>query len=161
MAAAVASAKTDAKPSPSGVDLPSASDMRKVIEQTEAEKLAEAQKKEAAAADERKHQEQAFLTRHLTPDFIDTLMHRIREAAKGGATELMVGRFPSTWCTDAGRKINAPEPSWPDTLQGFAREFYEFWERDLKPRGFHLHVEILDFPGGMPGDVGAFLSWKA
>jgi hypothetical protein len=152
-------AKADA--TPAKLALPSAEDMRDVIEQKHKDKLAEQQKKAAAAAEEKKHQEEAFLARKLTQGFIDQVMHRIREAAESGATEIMVGRFPSAWCTDSGRKINAPEASWPDTLQGIAKEFYEFWERDLKPRGFHLHVQILDFPGGMPGDVGAFLSWKA
>jgi len=44
--------------------------------------------------------------------------------------------------------------------KGIAREFFEFWEQNLKSRGFRLRVQILDFPGGKPGDVGAFLSWK-
>ena len=140
--------------------LPSAEDMRKVIEQKEQEKFEEQRRRAAAAAKEKQHQEEAFLAEKLTPGFVEHVMHRVKEAAESGATELMVGRFPSAWCTDGGRKINAPEPSWPDTLQGIAKEFYEFWEHDLKPRGFHLHVQILDFPGGMPGDVGAFLSWK-
>jgi hypothetical protein len=156
---ATTNSTTDAKPLHAA--LPSATDMRDIIEQRYEEHAAEGQKKAAAAADIKKHQEEAFLARHLTPDFADQVIRRVRDAAQGGATEVMVGKFPSVWCTDAGRKINAPEPSWPDTLQGIAREFYEFWERDLKPRGFQLHVQILDFPGGMPGDVGAFLSWKA
>jgi len=89
------------------------------------------------------------------------IMRRVHDAAEGGASEIMIGKFPCALCTDGGRKINAPEESWPDTLQGIAREFFEFWERNLKPRGFRLRVQILDFPGGKPGDVGAFLSWKA
>jgi hypothetical protein len=74
----------------------------------------------------------------------------------------MLGEFPSAWCTDGGRRINnQPDPSWPDTLQGFAREFYEFWERELKTKGYGLRAEIVSFPDGRPGDVGAFLTWKA
>jgi hypothetical protein len=31
----------------------------------------------------------------------------------------------------------------------------------LKPNGFRLaaRVRVLDYPGGMPGDVGLFLHW--
>jgi hypothetical protein len=109
--------------------------------------------------EEKKHQQDAFLTRKVTPGYINTLMLRIRSAVETGAHEIMVGQFPSDWCTDGGRAINAAEDGWPVTLQGMAWEFYEFVERDLKPRGFHLHVKIINFPGGMLGDVGAFLSW--
>ena len=86
-------------------------------------------------------------------------MTRVRTAAESGATESMIGQFPSDWCTDGGRRINVPEQDWPDTLQGIAREFYEFWERELKPKGFGLRAQIISFPDGKPGDVGAFLSW--
>ena len=33
------------------------------------------------------------------------------------------------------------------------------WECDLKPCGFHLAARIVDFPGGIPGDIGLFLIW--
>jgi hypothetical protein len=32
-------------------------------------------------------------------------------------------------------------------------------EHDLKPCGFHLSARVLDFPDGMPGDIGLFLGW--
>lgn len=64
----------------------------------------------------------------------------------------MIGQFPGAWCTDGG---------WPVTLQGIAKEFFEFWKRDLKPRGFGLRVEIVSYPEGKPGDIGPFLSWTA
>ena len=37
---------------------------------------------------------------------------------------------------------------------------YLRWKRDLKSRGFRLDGAVcLDFPGGMPGDIGLFLVW--
>jgi hypothetical protein len=36
----------------------------------------------------------------------------------------------------------------------------EFWQRQLKSKGYHLRYEIVDYPGGMPGDVGITLSWS-
>jgi hypothetical protein len=29
----------------------------------------------------------------------------------------------------------------------------------LKLNGFRLAARVLDFPGGMPGDIGLFLVW--
>jgi hypothetical protein len=152
---AAASAKTP-------TELPSAESIRDIIEGNKKEKAAEEQKHRAAAKDEKKHQEELFLTRTLTPDFIDRIMKRIRIAAESGALEIMIGQFPSSWCSDDGRKINnQPDDSWPDTLQGVAREFYDFWEHNLKPKGFGLRAEIISYPDGKPGDVGTFLSWAA
>lgn len=152
---------SDTGRTPGGLELPSAADLRNIIERKKKEKAAEELKKHTAAEEEKKHQEEILLARKLTPDFIDLIMRRVHDAAEGGTSEIMIGKFPSALCSDGGRKINAPEESWPDTLRGIAREFFEFWEQNLKPRGFRLRVQILDFPGGKPGDVGAFLSWKA
>jgi hypothetical protein len=145
-----------------GLELPSAQGIREIIEHKRMEKGAEEQKQRAAAEEEKKHQEELFLARTLPPDFIDRVMKRVRIAAEGGALEIMIGQFPSAWCLDEGRRINnQPDDSWPDTLQGIAREFFDFWQRELKPRGFGLRVEIISYPDGKPGDVGAFLSWVA
>jgi hypothetical protein len=83
----------------------------------------------------------------------------VREAAEHGDREFMLLRFPSDLCTDRGRAINSALPEWPQTLRGEAAELYLRWERELKPRGFHLSARVLDFPDGMPGDVGLFLGW--
>ena len=38
---------------------------------------------------------------------------------------------------------------------------YEAWTRDrLRPLGFHLKAEVLEYPGGLPGDIGFILTWK-
>jgi hypothetical protein len=34
---------------------------------------------------------------------------------------------------------------------------YEFYERELKPLGYRARVEIIDYPGGVPGNIGMFL----
>jgi len=141
------------------LDLPSATDICEIIEAKRRARVAEELRQHQAAEEEKKHQRDMFLARKLSPEFIAQVMARVRSAADSGASEIMLGQFPAAWCTDGGRKINAPEESWPDTLQGFAREFFEFWERELRPRGFRLRAEIVSFPNGMPGEVGAFLVW--
>ncbi len=50
-------------------------------------------------------------------------------------------------------------PDWPKSLRGEAAEIYLRWERELKPRGFHLTARVLDYPNGMPGDIGLSLGW--
>ena len=63
-------------------------------------------------------------------------------------------------CTDQGRSINQQEVGWETTLTGIPKEIYEFWKRRLRDLGYKLKVQIIDFPGGMPGDVGMTLTWK-
>jgi len=83
----------------------------------------------------------------------------IRRASSNGLTEVEVGRFPNQLCTDRGRAINQAEPGWEKTVTGVPKELIEFWEKYLKPRGYKVGFNIVDFPGGMPGDVGVTLRW--
>jgi hypothetical protein len=99
----------------------------------------------------------------LTPERLKEIMQplksKLRAAAERGQTELMVMRFPNALCTDKGRAINNSDPAWPETLTGRPRQAYELWRDQLKPAGFRLSAMIIDWPGGLPGDVGFFLKW--
>ena len=53
-----------------------------------------------------------------------------------------------------------PRPVGKRTLIGEPKEIYEFWEHQLKPKGYRIRFQILDYPGGMPGDVVVTLSWQ-
>jgi hypothetical protein len=90
-------------------------------------------------------------------------MHRaaaiIKRAVNNGLTEVEVGRFPNTLCTDKGRAINQQEPGWENTLVGLPKELYLFWKAHLRPRGYRIKYQIVEWPGGMPGDIGITLSW--
>lgn len=83
----------------------------------------------------------------------------VNRAVDSGLTSVQVYRFPHTLCTDNARAINQAEEGWENTLTGVPKEIYEFWRRQLKERGYHIRYEIVDYPGGMPGDVGIILSW--
>ena len=78
---------------------------------------------------------------------------------KNRLTEIEVFRFPNQPCTDKGRAINNQEPGWEKTLNGAPKEIYQLWEKYFRPRGYRLKVQIVDFPNGMPGDIGMTLSW--
>jgi CBS domain-containing protein len=123
---------------------------------------AEAQRKAAlrlAEANRRRALAKDLIDHHIEDDSWRAMLHDARQAAEHGDKEYMIFRFPSELCSDGGRAINAPEPIWPETLRGEAAEIYLRWERDLKPAGFHLSARVLEFPGGMPGDIGMFLVW--
>ncbi|MBB3771704.1 hypothetical protein FHS55_002313 [Angulomicrobium tetraedrale] len=92
-------------------------------------------------------------------EITQSLLVKLRAAAERGETELMVMRFPNSLCTDQGRAINNTLQGWPDTLTGRPRQAYELWRDRLKPAGFGLAAMIVDWPKGMPGDVGLFLTW--
>lgn len=84
----------------------------------------------------------------------------IDRAVRAGKYEVQVYRFPNTLCTDKGRAINQQEKGWEATLTGVPKEIYELWQHNFRDRGYGLRVEIVDFPGGYPGDVAMTLSWE-
>ena len=102
---------------------------------------------------------QRLLEEHVKDDSWRTILDQARVAAGKGEKEQLLLRFPCQLCSDGGRAINAVQPDWSDTLRGEAAEIYHLWERDLKPNGFHLTARVLDFPGGMPGDIGLTMVW--
>jgi hypothetical protein len=101
----------------------------------------------------------AFMSREVHPDVHGRVNAALRTAAEQGKSELMVIQFSSDWCSDSGRAINNGEARWPDTLDGFAKRAYEYWDTHLRSHGFKVRARILNYPGGKPGDVGLFLSW--
>jgi hypothetical protein len=83
----------------------------------------------------------------------------IQRAAGNGLAEVQICRFPISLCTDKGRAINQMEVGWENTLTGLAREIYQLWTDHLQPRGYRIRYQIVDFPGGIPGDISIVLSW--
>ena len=100
-----------------------------------------------------------FMAREVQPEAIDRINHLISVAAKQGNHQLQVLTFPSNYCSDGGRRINIADPEWPSTLEGFAKKAYDFFQKELRPLGYKFHAEIVNFPGGMPGDVALYLTW--
>jgi hypothetical protein len=83
----------------------------------------------------------------------------IQRAVRNGLTEVLVYRFPHRLCTDNGRAINQQEPGWEKTLTGIPQEIFKLWSDHLKPRGYRIRYQILEFPGGLPGDIGIVIAW--
>lgn len=140
-------------------DLITPDELRRLTEEKEMEKAKEALEKQRKVDDDRHHLRDAFMAQEIHPDVFERVSRVVKGAAERGEREVLAIRFPSEYCTDHGRAINNFESGWPDTLTGFARRAYEFWQKELEPRGYKLRAQIMDFPGGVPGDVGIFLRW--
>jgi hypothetical protein len=141
--------------------LPSAKDIMKEIALREAEKATAAMRERSAGDAEKKELLEKFSKPSGVSDE-DRLIRAaaiIRRAANNGFMEVQFFRFPNELCTDRGRAINQAEAGWEKTLTGLPREFYDFWEKHMKSRGYKLGCRIVDFPGGIPGDVGMSLRW--
>ena len=96
-----------------------------------------------------------------TPEqLMQLIMRLVIQAAESGQNEIQIYRFPNNLCTDGGRRINNSLPDWEKTLEGRPKLGYEFWRDQLRPLGFGLKAEVIEYPGGMPGDIGFFLTWK-
>lgn len=100
-----------------------------------------------------------FLSKHVSEDEIAMVRRLVANAVKDGKMEAMVYSFPSDLCTDSGRAINSNDARWPETLQGKAKEFFERYETLARPQGYRLKAMVINFPGGVPGDIGLFLNW--
>ena len=142
--------------------LPTAKDVMKQIALREAEKASAAAREMNAAEAEKKALMEKFSKASGVSD--EDRMARaaaiVKRAANNGMTEVLVVRFPNELCTDRGRAINQQEPGWENTLTGLPKELFEFWQKHMKPRGYRLRFQIIDFPGGVPGDIGVTLSWQ-
>jgi hypothetical protein len=141
--------------------LPTAKDIMKQIALKEAEKASAAMHERTAAEAEK----QALMEKFSRPSGVsdEDRMARaaaiIKRAADNGLTEVLIVRFPNELCTDRGRAINQAEPGWETTLTGLPKELFQFFDKYLKPRGYRVAYQIVDFPGGMPGDIGVTLKW--
>ena len=141
--------------------LPTAAECVKTMALAEAEKASEEARKHSAAEAEKK----ALLERLQKPsgvsdeDRLKKAAAIIKRAVDNGLTEVRVGQFPNILCTDRGRAINQQEAGWESTLTGLPKEFYDFWKKHMQPRGYRLKFEIVDWPGGLPGDIGVTLMW--
>jgi hypothetical protein len=133
--------------------------LRRIADEKDMEKAREALEKKRKAEDEQHQVRDAFMARDIHPDVYERVSKVVRAAAERGEREVLVLRFPSSYCTDGGRAINNFEPGWQDTLTGFAKRAHEFAQRELEPQGYKARAQIMDFPGGVPGDVGIFLRW--
>jgi len=141
--------------------IPSARDIQKQAALQEAVKAEEHAKRLAAAEAEKRAMierlsQSSGLSEEEKVKLASTVIQR---AVRNGLTEVQVYRFPNSLCTDRGRAINQMEKGWEATLTGIPKEIYQLWSDYLQPRGYRIRYQIVDFPGGVPGDIAITLNW--
>jgi hypothetical protein len=141
--------------------LPKASDVMIRIAEAQAEKAAAHDRQKAAAQAEKdamikKLSQPSGLSEEEKVKLAATV---IKRAMDNGMLEVQVYRFPNALCTDHGRAINQAEAGWEETLTGIPKEIFHLWQDHLREKGYKIRYQIIDFPGGMPGDIGITLSW--
>src|SRR5215469_3297327 len=148
---------------PSKIDelLPTAQEIQKQAAVQEAAKAEEHAQRLAAVEGEKR----ALIERLSKPsglsedEKVKLASTVIQRAVRNGLTEVQVYRFPNSLCTDRGRAINQQEAGFEKTLQGIPKEIFQLWTDYLKPRGYRIRYQIIDFPGGMPGDISITIAW--
>jgi hypothetical protein len=140
----------------------SAADLKRRMAEREAAKAVEELRRMREHEEKQKAVMEEF---HKPPErtpeqLMQLVMTLVNHAAEAGQSEVQIYRFPNELCSDRGRRINNSEPNWETTLEGRPKLAYEFWHDHLRPLGFGLKAEVLEYPGGMPGDIGFFLTWK-
>jgi hypothetical protein len=148
---------------PDSIDdlIPSANKIRKEAALKEAEKADQYARLAAAAESEKR----ALIERLSRPsgkseeEKVQLASTVIQRAVRNGMTEVQVYRFPNSLCTDKGRAISQQEPGWENTLTGIPKEIFQLWVDYLKPRGYRIGYQIIDYPGGMPGDIAITIAW--
>ena len=142
--------------------LPTAKEIQRQAAIKEAEKADEHVRRAAAAEAEKR----ALIERLNKPsglsedEKVKLASAVIRRAVLNGLSEVQVYRFPNSLCTDRGRAINQQEPGWEKTLTGIPQEIFQLWSDYLKPRGYRIKYQIIDFPGGVPGDISIVIAWS-
>src|ERR1044072_1128045 len=116
-------------------------------------RIAEAEGAKASAALKAMHAEEeekrALLDRLSKPSGLsdDEVMEKasiiINRAVENGQMSVQVFTFPHSLCTDNGRAINQAGEAWETTLSGIPKEIFEFWKRQLQPRGYHIRYEAI------------------
>jgi hypothetical protein len=148
---------------PDSIDhlIPNANQIRKEAALKEAE-LADQYARLAAAAEAEKR---ALIERLTRPsgkseeEKVQLASTIIQRAVRNGLTEVQVYRFPNSLCTDKGRAINQQEAGWENTLTGIPKEIFQLWTDYLKPRGYRISYQIIEYPGGVPGDIAITIAW--
>jgi hypothetical protein len=134
-------------------------DLKKISDEAEEALIKDHERRKQKEDTEQKELLEAFMSRDIHPQVMDRINNAVRNAAQRGSNELQAFSFPASYCNDRGRRINNNETDWPDSLEGFAKRAYEFYVKELQPLGYKLRVQVLDYPGGMPGTVAFFLVW--
>ncbi len=147
------------KQTDSATRVPSASELRMKMLEKEMRAMEESRKARERAQEEHAKFTDGFLKGQVSEGERAKIRQLVMNAVAQGHMEAMVYSFPSSLCADDGRAINSGDRDWPKTLQGKAKQLYDRYKEFAQPQGYKLKAMVINFPGGVPGDIGFFLSW--
>ena len=134
-------------------------DLKEMTSEAEAAKMDEERQYKLKQEKMKKELHEAFLSREIHPKVVERINDAVTIAAKQGRHQIEVLTFPCQFCNDRGRRINNGDADWPESLEGFAKRAYEFFDRELRSKGFRMTAEVISFEGGVPGTVALHLKW--
>ena len=140
-------------------ELLSATQLHQLADEQAMAEAKKAHEKMKQAEQAHREMREAFMSREVRADGQQRLMTAIKHAIAIGKHEILIVQFPSDLLSDRGRRINNFEPDWAETLEGFAKRAYDFYKQNLEARGYKIRAQVIDYPGGKPGDVGLYLCW--
>ena len=138
----------------------SAADLRGRISDKLIAEAKEKAAKQRAHDEEKQRAHREFMERKFTEDDRIRIRQRIETAAEAGFFELEVLKFPSEYLEDHGRRINNNDQDWSEHLCGYAKELCDAFQDLAQPQGYKLITRVVDYPGGMIGDIALVVSWK-
>lgn len=140
--------------------VPSAAELRKALLEKQLAAMDRDDVIRAREREERAKFADEFFKSHVSDEERAIIRKVVMRAVADGKMEALVYSFPSDFCTDSGRAINNSQPDWPETLQGKAKELYDRFKLVAQPGGYRLKAMVINFPGGVPGDIGFVLNWE-
>jgi hypothetical protein len=136
-----------------------AAELRRRMAEIQMAKAEEAAAKRAKLEEAQMAHIQDFMQGHVSHDDIERLRFKVQNAIEHGEGEVEVMRFPSSLLSDKGRAVNAGRSDWPDTLTGKAADVWRIYKERVADKGYGLEARILNYPGGLLGEVGLYLTW--
>lgn len=134
-------------------------DLKEISSEAEEAKMDEERQYRIKQEKAKKELHEAFLSREIHPKVVERINDAVTIAARQGRHQIEVLTFPCQYCNDRGRRINNGDADWPESLDGFAKRAYEFYDKELKSKGFKMTAEVISFEGGVPGTVALNLKW--
>lgn len=103
-------------------DLLRPEDLRKISDDQDMAKAKKALEHMKVEEAERTGLHEIFMSREIHPDVKKRINDAVQRAAQQGQRQLLVFKFPASYCNDQGRRINNMEPDWPSSLEDFAKK---------------------------------------
>ncbi len=99
-----------------------------------------------------------FFKKHIGDDERAVIKRLVMKAAADGKFEAMVYSFEFFAPTADGNQQRTVRVA--EYAAGRAKEVLDLFDSVARPQGYTLKAMVINFPEGMPGDIGFFLGWE-